>query len=326
MIENVQQMRGLLQELGASAWTLGAIGLLFESGVIRALGEPRSLDELTAAVADKAPGLTRSRLERCLEVAATAGVVANESGRWRLAEGVRPFAEGPLGASAAGEVRSQLMQAVALLDLSRGGARAGDGWRHTDPALLQAQGDHSSMVPMILKTMIVPVAADLGARLEAPGARFLDVGAGVAALSIAMCRAYPKLDVVGLEPFEAPLAIARENVARAQLGARIELRPVRLEALAEEERYDLAWLPSFFIARDVAPAALARVRAALKPGGWLVFGLMAAGPDARARAVSGLIEAMWGGSTLPPPEAEAMVRAAGFGVLRALPNAILAQR
>jgi hypothetical protein len=52
------------------------------------------------------------------------------------------------------------------------------------------------------------------------------ISVGVAALSIAMCRAWPTLPVVGLDPFEPALALARQNVAEAGFQDRIALRQI----------------------------------------------------------------------------------------------------
>jgi predicted O-methyltransferase YrrM len=86
------------------------------------------------------------------------------------------------------------------------------------------------------------------------------------------CASSSPLRVVGLDPFDTPLALARRNVAEAGLADRIELRPQRVQDLAEENRYDLAWVPVKFLPADVAARGLHRVHAALRPGGeWPVF-------------------------------------------------------
>ena len=42
-----------------------------------------------------------------------------------------------------GEIRTSLMQPLGMLDDAKG--EATPGWRHTNPVLLQAQGDASAM-------------------------------------------------------------------------------------------------------------------------------------------------------------------------------------
>ncbi len=83
MITTLPEMRSVTHELAMSVWTFTAIGVLFESGLVEHLREPRSVDELAA----RCPAFSRSRLERCLAVAAAAGVVTAGEGRYRLAAG-----------------------------------------------------------------------------------------------------------------------------------------------------------------------------------------------------------------------------------------------
>ncbi len=316
MISNPQEMRALSQDLSNATWTLGAIGALLESGLVEHLREPRTPEELAA----RCPSLSRVRIERSLAVAAAAGVVVAEGGQYRLAPGVMPFSQPPMRAVLQGEIRTALMQVTAFLDASSA-PHPTAGWRHTDPALLQAQGDTSAMFAPALKMNIVGTLGDLAARLERPGARFLDVGVGVASLSIAMCRLWPGLRAVGLDTFDAPLGLARQNVERAGLGDRIELRRSPVEELRDEESFELAWLPSFFIPSAVLPAAVARVRASVRPGGWMLFPIGGfVGNDERARAVFALICETWGGPTLTVAEGESLLKEVGFSTVRVLPG------
>ncbi len=217
----------------------------------------------------------------------------------------------------AGDIRSHLMQALAFLDSSSGEAPS-PGWRHTDRALLQAQGDASAGLAPMFKANILPGLGDLAARLERPGARFLDVGVGVGALAIAMCRAWPELHVVGLDTFDVPLAVARENVVRASLAERIELRRIGVEELADEESFELAWLPAFFIPEAVVGQAMSRVHAALRPGGWVLLPLIGAAGDDRQRAVAALVSDLWGGPAFSVAGAESLLKEAGFSSVRTL--------
>jgi predicted O-methyltransferase YrrM len=133
-----------------------------------------------------------------------------------------------------------------------------------------------------------------------------------------MCRAFPSLAAVGLDVLDAPLALARENVARAGLASRIELRACPVQDLDERGSFDLAWLPVVFLDAPVARAAAMRIFDALRPGGWIVLGVLGDEPAARDRAVRALMRELWGGSALPPQEAEALLGAAGFTSARTL--------
>lgn len=283
-------MRLLTQDLTASVWTLGAIGALIESGLFEFMREPRSLEELSA----HCPVLSKGLIERCLTIAVTAGIVTMEKGRFQLVEGVTPFSQQPFRTALQGDIRSTLIQSSLLLDMAAGKGSV-TGWSHTDAALLQAQGDSSAMFPPMFKMNIVPSLGDLAVRLNGPCPRFLDIGVGVAALAIAMCRIWPELHVVGVDPFDAPLTMARENIKRVNLVDRIELRKMAAEDLKDEGAFDLAWLPSFFIPMPVLSAVLARVLVSLNPGGWLLFPIGGFAGDERLHAGFALVNEFWGG-------------------------------
>jgi hypothetical protein len=215
-----------------------------------------------------------------------------------------------------GDIRANFLQVLAFLD-SATAATPESGWRHTNPALLQAQGDSSAALVPMLKMNLIPSMGDLSSRLEGEGARFLDVGVGVASLAIAMCRAFPKLRVLGVDSYDVPLALARENIARAGLDARIDLVQSAVESLAEEKTFDLVWLPTFFVSEPALPAATARAYAALRPGGWIVYPTgTSPSADAQQSAVFGLITHLWGGPCLSLERAEALLTQAGFTSVR----------
>jgi 2-polyprenyl-3-methyl-5-hydroxy-6-metoxy-1,4-benzoquinol methylase len=192
------------------------------------------------------------------------------------------------------------------------------GWRHENRTILQAQGAGSGGFPPMFKAQIVPSMGDLAARLEQPGARFLDVGVGVARLSISMCRVYPELHVVGLDPYEVPLKLARENVQREGLDQRIELRAVGIEELREEAAFDLAWVPVIFFPEEIVPRALSRVRTSLRPGGWILFPTIGAVGDDLQRSVWALQNELWGGPVLGPDDAERLLADAKFSSIRTI--------
>ncbi len=165
-----------------------------------------------------------------------------------------------------GLVRTILLQALEFLEAPNRPA----GWTHVDPRILQGQGAGSASLVPVLRNVIVSRLDGLAARLDAPGAAFLDVGVGVAALSIAMCRAWPNLHVVGLDPFEPALLLARQNVAEAGLQDRIALRQIGAEDLTDTYAFDLVWFSLPFVPDAVVDTALAAVCRSLRYGGWLV--------------------------------------------------------
>jgi hypothetical protein len=93
---------------------------------------------------------------------------------------------------------------------------------------------------------------------------------------------------------------------------------VAVEDLHDEEAYDLAWLPSFFIPEKALAQAARRVHASLRRGGWVLFPIGSSAGDERQRNVIALVSELWGGPALSVPRAEAVLRDAGFATVRPL--------
>jgi SAM-dependent methyltransferase len=314
MIQTPQEFRGLLTELGSATLSLATFAILYEAGVFEALKDPRTLDELAASCT----AISKLRLERALALAASYGVVGVEDGRYALAPGVCAFAQPQMRNAMIGDLRAMQLQAVALYDAA---ARkdTSSGWRHTDPVILQTQGDGSISMAGLMKMLVIPQLGDLGERMAKPGARFLDIGVGVASLAIAMCRMWPELKVTGVDASDVPLQLAKGNVAKAGLAERIELRHGAIEKIGDDAVFDLAWFPTFFVDARVISDAVGRIHASLKPGGWMVFATFGGGTG-KVAGVSGMLAEMWGGPLLPPPEVEALLARAGFKNVKFLPG------
>jgi 2-polyprenyl-3-methyl-5-hydroxy-6-metoxy-1,4-benzoquinol methylase len=191
------------------------------------------------------------------------------------------------------------------------------GWRPLDEVLLQAAGDVSAGFPEMLDRVLSSLDG-LPDRLASPGACFLDVGAGVAALAIEMARRWPTLRVVGIDVWAPALQLARDHVSREGLLSRVELREQAIQDLTDQAAFDLAWIPSAFIPTGVIPEALRRAHRALRPGGWILFGTIAPGDDPLAASLTRLRAAEWGSRAWSAAEAEGLLRASGFTDVRPL--------
>jgi precorrin-6B methylase 2 len=214
-----------------------------------------------------------------------------------------------------GGIRSEVFLAARLVSQD---APVAATWSPTDPAVLQAAGDVSAGFPGVLEHVIAPQLERLPERLAAADGAFLDVGVGIAAMSIEMARRWPSLRVVGVDPWPASIEAARHNVRKAGLVTRIELRTQRAEDLADTERFDLAWVPGLFISADALPSVLDRVRQALRPGGWMLLALAAPTADPLVAALARLRTALWGGTQATASEAQTLLTRFGLVAVRAL--------
>ena len=222
---------------------------------------------------------------------------------------------GPVAAQVVGMVRSFLRQAVDLVDDP---GRAG-GWEHLDPALLQGIGRLSGAVVAAIAAAAASLDG-LGARFASPDARFLDVGTGTGWIAIAVAHAFPAVQVVGIDVFDAPLALARTNVESEGLGARIELRVADIATMDDVDAFDAMWLPLPFLPHAVVPAALAVARRALRPGGWVLPGLFAGPDEPLAQRLVDLRTVRGGGYPWPAEELIEQIATAGFTDVSEIPR------
>ena len=193
-------------------------------------------------------------------------------------------------------------------------------WTHNESEILQAGGEVSAGFADALTHTIIPRLDGLSQQLKSPEGSFLDVGVGVAGLSIAMAHLWPSLSVVGIDPWAPALALARENVRRVGLTDRIQLRDQMVEDLSDTNAFDLAWLPSAFIPATVIPTACGQAYRALRPGGWLLLAMAHSANEPMAASLVRLRTALWGGTLMAPTQVETLLRQTGFVDVRTLPS------
>jgi 2-polyprenyl-3-methyl-5-hydroxy-6-metoxy-1,4-benzoquinol methylase len=217
-------------------------------------------------------------------------------------------ADGPEAPAVVGMARTLLAQSAELIAEP---ARA-PGWEHVDPQVLQGTGKMSSAIAGAIAAAAAADLTGLGDRLRVPGATLLDVGTGTAWLAIALAQAYPRLRVTGIDIFEPALELARGNVAASGLAARIDINAQDVTQLEEDAAYDVVWLPLPFLPREIASAAMAAARRALRPGGWLLPGTYAGPPDPLSQLLIDLRTVRSGGHAWGSDELVAEIARHGF--------------
>jgi SAM-dependent methyltransferase len=301
-----------LDEATAGLWAIAALGRLAESGTLTRLSERAQRLEDSVELADA-------------QLLATFGLLEPADGGFRVPPDLTDGAA-LTAASASAFSRTQLMQAMAH---TRGEP---PGWQTGDGAVLLAQGRASAHFATVIDERLLPRTPEARAALVSGRGSFLDVGVGVAALSIAVAERFPGTRTVGIDVLQAALDIARTQVAVVGLREAIELRLQSIAELGDEDAFDLAWIPQMFIAPRDLDAGLARVRAALRPGGWLILALAGdASPEhgGQVNAYRSLFATMAGGGPMNVEEGRALLARHGYadaGVVEAPQPLLLGQR
>ncbi len=284
-IESSQQAKNTLRTLTESLWVMSALSVLTETGALSALCEDVSYDELELITK-----LPKTILIKAVALLIEAGILISIKEYVRLAPGMKELVI-DIGPE---RVSSQLTIALGASSSFVKSAREKKlqpGWHHTDEWLLQAQGSHSEYVV----TDCIPQDVDIHRLLQQPGAKFLDIGAGVGKISLRACQIYPDMTVVALEPADAPYSLARQNIDKSKYSHRIDLRKIHLENILDKNEYDVAWFPHVFFSDDIFDLCLEKIWHALKPGGSIISSAIFPDKNNVSTCMRQLLNALYGG-------------------------------
>ena len=183
--EQARAVRERIGALSASVWQLASLQSALEAGLLlRLSGEPVRIEELAA----EPDG--RRVVEAQLDVLAAMELAVRGTDGWSLVPGLAELLADDRAEVLAHELRANVGQAAELVRMARAGAVV-PGWIHVDPEILVAQGKGSLTAFEPLARVLIPSLPGAAAALAREGAAILDVGAGVAAGSIALARAFP---------------------------------------------------------------------------------------------------------------------------------------
>jgi 2-hydroxy-4-(methylsulfanyl)butanoate S-methyltransferase len=308
-----REVRRLVWGLEMSAWGLSTLSCALEAGILDHLAAPQSLSKLS-----RQTGVPEDLVRGILDVLVALGLVRGVGDEFVCEPGMASWASGRAKEFLVASLRSNHFQSSDFIERGRRGTLSMQGWGYPDPELLEAQGTRSAQLVAWMQSLF-PALDGLVERLESPSANFLDVGTGVAALAIEMCRHFPSLRIVGIDPFETALAQARKNIAEARLEGRIEIRAQRVQELADSSNFDLVHIPILFLSTEAVTLGLERVFRALRPGGWVFLQSLAAPGNELTPALSRLMCLLWGSEPVLPDQAGQMLAQAGYDHAQVLP-------
>jgi precorrin-6B methylase 2 len=302
----------VLEAADTALWSASALSACAESGLLTRLAQPSTVEQLAAALSMPTP-----IVGSLLDLLTGLGFATWHDGKVQASPALMPFTS-PEGAETfKAALRAPLLQTEDFRQRLSSGTLTLDGWSHTDAVIIEAQGSLTELwtTRALPKLKFLP---GLVPRLERPGAALLDVGAGAAGLSIALCRHFPHLRAVALEPASHPADIGEKHVREAGLADRIVIRRERVEHLDQPQAFDLAFLPQMFLPDAIIREAFEQVFRSLRPGGWLLVAVLSQDRQGTVSAVNRLKNLLWGGNARDVADLKPHLAAAGFDpVIRA---------
>jgi len=256
-------------ELFLGFWISRSVMAAVQLGVFDILATAPAPDGLDLEQAQGALGLRARPARALLDTCVAAGLLAKEGGRYRNS----PLADRYLAAASEYSLRNYVLDE----------RWCWSAWEKLEDALRadhqllpeDAEGYHTFPEDFFLDFLHGHSLA-MGERLAAAvdfGAtrRFMDVGGGSGAVSIALCRAHPHLQAVVVD--QPPVvAKAADHIAAAGLGDRVTTWPANIFEGPLPEGCDTAVIAN--VLHDFSPARareiLGRVAAALPSGGRVV--------------------------------------------------------
>jgi SAM-dependent methyltransferase len=300
------EVRQVVNRLIDSGWAYDALCFATKKGILAQLNEPRTLSYISERC-----GVPTLLAERVLDILVSLKLLNRNEDIFTVDKGMLPLITEPIKTFFLSNILANYFESQDLVYCA-GKPTIILGWDFTDPEVLQSTGMTSGVLTEFFVKGLAPKLSDLGSRLQSPSAKFLDVGAGVGAISIAACRFLPNLHVVGLEPQEAPLAIAHRNVSSSGLGDRIELRQQYIEEVPDIEAFDLVYFPQSFMSEDVVKRGLRNSWRALRPGGWIMLLTICIPGIELPATISRLRDTLYGGGARFPAQVETTLSDAGF--------------
>jgi precorrin-6B methylase 2 len=308
----------IFERLIGSVWTFSALSYAAEKGILEQLDAPRTLSYVSEHA--KVP---IALVERILDVLNAVNIVQREGNTYTADKGLLPFVTPPRKAFFLGNLKSNYFESRNLIDSAKE-SETELGWSFTEPEILQSMGRAAFRLGDSIFREVVPSLGDLASRLQKPSAKFLDVGTGMGGIAIVACSFLPNLHAVGLEPQDAPLTEARQNITTVGLADQIELRKERVEDMTDQDMFDLVYFPQAFMSDDVVKLGLQNIWKALRPSGWLIVQTIAVPGMELPAALSRLRDTLMGGDARVPSQVEAMLSDAGFTSISTIPSSIVA--
>ncbi|GAB4358003.1 MAG: hypothetical protein Kow0073_16260 [Immundisolibacter sp.] len=318
MIDRVSQMQKLTQYfLGYNATRFIALGV--EAGLFRALAAAPT--GVTAAELAAAEGLDAEYTRHFLQTGYALELLDLADGRYRLAEHMAPLLARPQHNSYLGALAG--FHHISGRDFERMPALLKSGgtypFQQHEADFIAAVAEVTAGIAGFVAASILPGLPEFAGRDDL---KVLDLGCGMGGTLLALARAYPKAELVGIDVEPRSVERANARFAEAGVAQRVKAQVAAAESVNLDARFDLVTLIQ--VLHETLPTVRADILAgaarALKPGGVLlvvdepypdtVEGLR----EAQSCAMTQFIERFWGNELLSLAQQKALIEAAGLRV------------
>jgi SAM-dependent methyltransferase len=303
--------------LGTAVEQATLVRLALSSGLLQRAVEPVSESDLARAL--QAPV---ERVSAVCDALVAMGALERDGGAVRLTPDWAPLAadgvDVTLERSLAGAIARQQTIAAAL-------SPSVDYWQ----ADAQQRRDMADGVTLATTTgfgqaVVSGVLEDLpeiDERLRA-GARWLELGCGVAGMLLGTLHAYPKVTAVGVDIAGDLLDLAAERARQLGVADRVSFVRADATTYSDDEQFDIVFWSQFFFPAQTRRAALANAAERLRPGGRLLCPLVPGDLEpagststfAQQSALHALVFSGWGVPILSGEELADELSTAGFRV------------
>jgi Methyltransferase domain/Rv2258c-like winged HTH domain len=259
--------------------TLGALDVASVYVGVR-LGLYRALrDRGPSSSADlaEAAGLNERYVREWLEQQATTGILdVDDERRFSLPPGHDEALLDATSLNYVAPVGKFLVASLRPIDAVLAAFRTGDGVPYADYGSDMHEGQAEFTRPLfenLLGSEWFPAIHEVHERLQAdPPARVADVACGQGFSTIAIARAYPKVQVDGIDLDEASIASAEENLAGSGVEDRVSFHNRDAADPALQGRYDLVYIHEALHDMSYPVDVLRACRDLLAEGGSVVVG------------------------------------------------------
>lgn len=288
-------------------------------GILQELGKRA----VTAKELSKTLHLHQPTVETWCVAAASAGILRRGPHGYRMPSGLVPYL---LREESPGYLAGQLEYAAAMSldyahfdqlfrDMTPIAAR--DRARLTQAVADATRWDHTAFLHLAL-----PQLPHLHRHFK-HGAKVLDVGCGSGGWMVRTAARFPKSRFIGLDPDREALTSATQAIVRSGLKERVSVARGVVGRTGYTAEFDIAYLGEVLSAVQNPAAALAGVRAALKPAAHLLLleGIVPAtsSPNAALIHAMDLDQRLQGGRFFPRKELQGLLKSGGFRKPRWIP-------